>query len=92
MTWQIDFIKDQDTLFLGEFGKVILISLGERLGSVQHVQNEFGSLETLATAANAFNLDLIGTFAQPGGIDEDNRQAANVGGFFNCVSRCARYG
>ncbi len=46
----------------------------------------------LAAAANSFDFNLVPRFAQTGGINEHNRQPADIGGFFNRVARRARNG
>ena len=50
------------------------------------MKHEFGALQTLPAAPNAFDFDLIHGFADPGGVDEDYGNSANIGSFFDGVS------
>src|SRR5262245_35938483 len=54
------------------------------------MKNEFRAGEALVAAANSFSLDLIAGFAQPSGVHKNDRNAADVRGFFNRVARRSR--
>src|SRR5688572_24583563 len=55
------------------------------------MKNQLSLIERFTRTANSFLLDQVGRFAQPRRVDENNRNAANVGSFFDCVARRARY-
>ena len=86
---QIHFVADQNPFLAGELGQIILIRLRQRLAGVEDVQNEFGVGERFAAAADAFLLDLVARLAQAGGVNEHDRQPANVRRLLNRVARRA---
>ncbi len=86
---QINFVADEDPLFAGELGQIIFIRFGQRLAGIEDVENEFGAGERFAAAADAFLLNLVARLAQAGGVNEHDRQPADVRRLLNRVARRA---
>ena len=63
-----------------------LVGVRERFASVQDVQNQIGGCQCSTAAADAFDLDFVAGFAEAGGVNEDDGETANVGGFLDGVA------
>jgi len=86
MGWEIGFVPDPERLVgwsAGEEGGVGGIGGG---GEIEQAKDEIGALGGLVTASDAFGLDEIGGVAESGGVDEDDGQAADVGGFLDGIA------
>ena len=89
---QIHFVADENPFFSGKLGKIIFIRRRQLFAGVEHVQNQFRLRERGAAAADALAFNLVARLAQAGGVNEHDRQAADVRGLLNRVARRAGNG
>ena len=91
-TRQVGFVPNQQPFLSRELAQVTLVGVSQRLGIVQHMQDQVRAFKRLPAPANAFPFDFVARLAQSGGIDEDHRKAPNVRRLLNGIARRARHG
>ena len=90
--WQISFVADEEAFFAGELSQIFFILGSQRFAGIEDVEDEFGAGEGFAAATDAFGFNFVLCFAQASGVNEHDRDAADVGGFLNRVTRGAGNG
>ena len=83
---KVGLVGDKDLFFAFIGFDLFLIVAGHFFAGVEDVEDEFGLGDALMTAANAFGLDGIGGLAEAGGVNENDGDAADVGGFLDGVT------
>jgi len=82
---EISLVQDEDAVDPGELRQVSAVHVGQGFRAVEHMEQEFGACGRRARAADALFLQKIPGVAQPGGVHENDGDAADVGGFLDRV-------
>src|SRR2546430_13365758 len=80
---EVVFVKQYDPRLLG---RVLSEPLRFRSAAVDHLQEKVRAGEGFLGARDTFQLDLVRRLAQPGGIEQTNRDAAQIDYFFDGVA------
>ncbi len=86
MGGEIGFVPDPERLVGWSGGEEIGVGGIGGGGEIEEAEDEIGAEGSLVTASDALGLDEIGGVAESGGVDEDDGQAADVGGFLDGIA------
>ena len=83
---KVGLVGDKDLFLALVSFDLFLIIAGDFFADVEDVEDEFGLGDALMAAAYALGLDGVGGLAKASSVDEDDGDAADVGGFLDSVA------